>query len=1027
MAKSGADIDVTASILGYESGEQMVREMLAARSFEEEVDARTDKEMLLQYDEFNNPANRELAMEEALHSEARARFIAVEQNFLTGSGKPVQVLLMAARFSAQRILDGRTVKSLRPDKYAQAEARAAREAENAIRPSKTKGAERKAGNPSEAVQAKQRQLLNNQLASEAVIARKDIDKFIKWAKVFGRSNEKLSKGGYDVNIVNMGRWLLARVGLLSEAMIEQTADYLEMLKKYNPDIFETHQPMLARFAKGPFEYKDLTLGEFRAMMETVKILWDRSKRDGEIVIDGKREETRHAVRALYEQIAGDIPADLPGEVSAISRGDRVKENVLGTKSVLTQLEHFFRNLDGDKQGYFLQKLFNPVVQSLDKYRIAAPKFTSKLVNLVRALSLNSSPIESLELNYTFTKGEAEVIGLLLQMGNSSNRERALIGGRGRANHSWATFDEDGQVDQTNWITFRNRLIARGRLRKEHFDFAQSVWDMMEEIKPLLQEAHNYLEGYNFKEIKAEPFTIEYPDGSQVTYAGGYVPAAADRDLAGLSRASVTQESLRDDFNQEVPRVNFGSVKERVDQYGDRPLDLDVRHIAQHIDKAMRYAYVQPRISDALKILNGSFVDENGVRQYLATGLNRIHKNFMKDVGLPWLDRAATQTLYKPGVSKAWDAIGKFVLNNTGIALMMANPVNGLQQYTGISNAAIYVKPGYLVGGLKRYMSEPREAVKFITERSDAMNDRLNNQMHRLRGDLEQALLDPSPLAQAQVWTSKKAYAIQAAVQNQVDIVTWLGAFDQAMTTRNESETAEQHERRSVVEADSAVRLSQGSMNPESVAKYQVGTPWYRAWTQFSQYLNTLLNQIAYSDHKVRSAILGFTIPTIISAAIAKVLYANWKSDDPDKDKWMLDGWVWDSLDVFVLSQVRGAVGMAPGVGSNLYDFVDSNLGNSQFNNGRTASSPVFSTLYNSASGLIDLIKDAALDNKDISGDEVRDAMTFVTVSTGLPLVALGRPASYLIDLLNDKVTPNNPVDALRGILTGRAATGTRNK
>lgn len=1025
LSKKGADIETTANFLGYESADLMVRDMVAARPIDEEVELRVEKEMLDQHGELTDPQRLEAAVEKALHNEARARFIAVEQRFLSGTGKPVRLMVAAARFAAQRILGGRTLRTLRPDRYAQAEARAAREAEQASRPKAGKEG-RKAGDPNEAAQAKQRQLLNNQLASEALKAREQVAKAREFFKRLQRSNEKLAKAGYDVNVVNIARWLLARTGLLPDYLVDRTVDYLEMLQRYDPQLFDEHKPVLARFAQGPFDYRDLTLDEFRALHDAVRTLWERAQLDRHIEIGNQKMMVEDAVRKLVAGVADKIPEHVAGEVKALTKQERAGRMLLGTKANLTRVEHLFRYLDHGEHGAFSQLLFDELRLALDKYRAQAVVFTKRLVEMVRALPLDKRPVDATkEFGYTFTS-DAELVGFLLHMGNRSNQEKALVAGR--PGHPWADIDVNGEVDISRWLALRDRLVQEGRLKPEHFRFAQQVWDMMEEIKPLLQEAHRYLEGYYFKEVEAQEFTVEFPDGHSETFRGGYVPAAADRDLMGTAEEPITPDSMQDDFRKEIPKVQFGNVKERIDNYRKRFLTFDVNMIAQHIDKAMRFAFVQPRIRDVLKILGGSFETEDGARVEMSAVLNRIHPNVVKDVLMPWLDRAATQTLYKPGGDPLWNAIGKFLRRNTGVAIMMLNPVNAAQQLTGITNSLVYVKRGYLMAGLRRYTSERGKLVEWILKRSDFMKDRIDNQVFSMRNDLDEMLLDPSSWSKLQAWTAKKAYALQAMVQNQVDIVTWIGAFDQTMAERKPGETAEQHERRAILEANSTVRLAQGSFNPEDVAKYEVGSPWQRAWTQFTGFFNNVLNTIGYSDHKVRAAVLAFSLPMVFSEAIAKVLWGQWDSDDPDQDEWVLDGWIWDSIDIVALSQLRGAAAFLPAVGPQVAAILEQAFSNRQFGD-KVAASPTIMSLYRGINGLINTIKATADGERDATGRNIRDTMTLINQLTGLPLAPLARPVSYLTDWSRGKIDPSlstiPALDVLRGLTTGRASTGTK--
>jgi hypothetical protein len=1018
VAKSGMDIDVAAQIFGYSSGDALISDLLTAPPLEEAVQARADKEMLEQFGELTDPQKMEAAIEKALHNEARARFIAVEHRFLSRSKQPARLSILAARLTARTVLGGRSIRSLRPDRYAQAEAAAARDAEAASRPAKG----RKTGDPSKAVDAKYRQLLNNQMVVAAIDARAQIEKNKKFFKKLNRSNQKLVKNGYDINIVNAARWLVARIGLLSDTMVDRTVDYLEMLQRYDPELFNELSPVLARFKDVEFDYRDLTLDEFMAISDAVRSLFGRARRSQQHLVGNRRMMARESARKLYETIKDQVPDSVAGTTRALTDRQKVGRLLLGSKASLTRMEHLIRALDGGERGQWGELFYDEVRLSLDKYRKVARMFTTKLVDMVRGLELNQTDIDATaEFGYTF-KGDAELLGFLLHTGNQSNLEKVLIGGR--PDSPWATFDIDGKVDQSKWLKLRARLIESGRLKKEHFRFVQKVWDMMEEMKPILQDAHFELENYYFKEVPAQEFTIEYPDGSKETYRGGYVPAAADKELMQTSQDYISPEAMDREFRAEIPKVDFGSVKERNDNYRGRPLLLDVRMIAQHIDKGIRYAYVQPRIRDVLKVLNVQFDAGDGKMMKLSEAMNRIHPNLVNDVILPWLDRAASQSLYKPGGDSLWNEIGKFLRRNTGIAVMMLNPVNAMQQLTGISNSFLYVKPAYLVAALQKYRSDRKGVIADIVKLSDFMDDRLSNQVGEMRSELDEMVLNPSNWSRAQAWTTRKAYALQAMVQNQVDIVTWVGAYDQAMATRKDGETVEQQQRRAVLEANSAVRLSQGSFNPEDVARYEVGSPWQRTWTQFTGYFNNVLNTITYSNDKKKAVALTMLIPMVISEAIAKVLWGQWNADDPDQEDWMLDGWVWDGIDIFILSQVRGAAAMIPAVGPAVLGVVESAASDRGYGD-KVVSSPAMVSLFRGISSLSSLAKAAADQDREISGRYIRDVLTLITQLTGLPIGPISRPVGYAVDWASGAVEPRHAGDVVRGLITGRASTGTK--
>ena len=66
------------------------------RPIKEVVMERTDQRMLNEFSNLTDPRRQELQVQEAIHNEARARFISVELRFLSKSMQPVmyQVLLL---------------------------------------------------------------------------------------------------------------------------------------------------------------------------------------------------------------------------------------------------------------------------------------------------------------------------------------------------------------------------------------------------------------------------------------------------------------------------------------------------------------------------------------------------------------------------------------------------------------------------------------------------------------------------------------------------------------------------------------------------------------------------------------------------------------------------------------------------------------------------------------------------------------------------------------------------------------------
>ena len=170
LGKKGLDAKVFADMFGFKSGPAMIEALLQIRPIQDVVKERTDKRMLEEHSDLVDDKQLELQVQEAIHNEARARFIAVELGFLTKAMQPVRYQVAAAKQVAKDILADMKLSEIRPSVFTRAEANALKEAEKAMK-------RKDDDSIRDAVQAKRSQLLNNQLAKEAIEIQKQYKKF----------------------------------------------------------------------------------------------------------------------------------------------------------------------------------------------------------------------------------------------------------------------------------------------------------------------------------------------------------------------------------------------------------------------------------------------------------------------------------------------------------------------------------------------------------------------------------------------------------------------------------------------------------------------------------------------------------------------------------------------------------------------------------------------------------------------------------------------------------------------------------
>jgi hypothetical protein len=104
-------------------------------------------------------------------------------------------------------------------------------------------------------------------------------------------------------------------------------------------------------------------------------------------------------------------------------------------------------------------------------------------------------------------------------------------------------------------------------------------------------------------------------------------------------------------------------------------------------------------------------------------------------------------------------------------------------------------------------------------------------------------------------------------------------------------------------------------------------------------------------------------------------------------------------------------------GSAAYTAVTSALNDKPYDD-RITSSPSITSLEASTVGVVKAAINIADDDKELTGRNVRDVLTLVTNVTGIPVSVLGRPISYQVDVESGKVEPTDPIDYMRGLITG---------
>lgn len=974
------------------------------------LDAAVQAEMDKRYP--NKLLDLEEAAIEAVNNTYRTKKLRLEAKFIAeqagGLDKKLTAKLIErmpndkiVKEEAARQIRNKKITEIKPYIYERAERAASKEAARAF---KKKDFE-------SAFEAKRKELLNHELYKQAFAAQKNIEKKVKDYKKFNKADAKLSERR-DVDYINAARSVLAEFGLGRSDKSPQ--EYLSGLRKYDPQRYSSLLNIVSKATEGSEYYKDTTYKKFEQMTNVVDALWNLSRSEEMMTVQGEKVELSKAAGELIIQgnAAYKTRENKEQYSSTKAKHGKFATNILRSKAALTRIEHWVDFLDrGNINGPFRKYLWNPIYQSQVEFDLKKDIVLDKYRSLIKEYQKNlkdSGPIAATK-DELVTEGKPfefenkfELIMAILHTGNKSNLSKLLRG------YEWGA-ETNGVLDTSNWDNFIDRMIKEEVLVKEDFDFAQEVWDLMDSFKADTQKTHKELHGYYFEEISAQEFTNKFG-----TYRGGYIPAKVDVKNVVDSRLLEEIDTFeKNNVTLAFPTTSEGATMSRNEAFAKR-LSLDMNLLGTHIDWALRYTYLQPAVKDVSRLLN---------TPEMQAEINRIDPD-MKEALKEWLTRTAQQSTVTPQAGQYAKSIANtasFLRSSGAMTTMFLNVPNTLQQLTGMIVAMNKVKPRFIRGAIVDYIKasgKTNELTKEVVERSEYMQTRLSSNVFEIQGEINDLLATPSKYESVVNWAKKHTYVLQGITQGVVDVTVWKGAYEQYIAEGKSEPEA-------IAFADSAVRLTQGSNKAIDISGAEVGSPLYKVFVQFAGYFNMLLNLNGYEAMKVLEDtgakkgggrlfaiyMTSFMIPAFLSDMIMAAMSG--RGIDEDDDEEYLD----DLLFMFGMSQFKTTVATAPVVGQAA-NAAANRLFTDNIYDDRLNMSLAVSTadkLISVPKNIYDLIQ-----KENVSaGKATKDTLELIGLLTHTPLGPLAKPIKYSLDVSEGNTTPDGVLDFGRGLITGK--------
>ena len=999
VSKKGQPANILASLLGYTSGREMAEDMANNPNLEAAAEMNARAEMAKRYPDRLIESELKKYAEEIVNSDMKAKLLRTELEMLINGDFTVfkDVLKVAVkrlptnkeiRRQADGVINSKQIGTIKPYIYKNGEKKASKLAAEAFAK----------GDINALFEAKKKELLNFELYRSSVAALENMEKFKKRFKKINGDDEKLGKSR-AINYIYAARAIMSKYEL--SKLDDKAVPAMEQLKQYDRMAYEGILALTNSINVPAKPQEQLTYLELTNVYDTVDSLWDMAKASREIEIDGKKFDKNLALSELIFQIGENTKKEfLPGYSKAATSWEKTKVDLLGFKSTLRRVEHWVTAMDkGEFAGVFRKYIWNPISEAASAYRVDKAMYMKRFSELTEKITkgMTFESINSPELGYEF-KDKAEILGMLTHIGNDSNKRKLLLG------REWATENLDKSLNMTKFNSFMDRMYREGVITKNDMDYIQAVWDLYEELKPGAQKAHKQLYGYYFDEITANEFTTPFG-----VYRGGYVPAMADSFMVEDKQIREEQSGFEMEGNSfNYPTTGKGATMTRVEY--NRPLILDIRQFTQHMDWALRFAHIQPKILEVSGlVMSRAFRD----------AMYAMDPTIASELLVPWLQRAAQQKVETPAHGRGWKGMAKVaraLRTNAGMQAMVFNLTNALQQFTGFSITAVKVKPRYIRNALLDYVKNSKQMSHDISEKSAFMHERHSLTYFESKDRVNEIILNASKFQEIKDWTREHGYFLQSAFQGVVDTVSWKAAYD-------ESVEAGLNEKESIRRADSVVRETQGSFNAEDISEFEAGSAFRRLFTMFYSYFNMQSNLLGtefsniYNEMGVRKGAgrmlyvytMGFMIPAVMSGLIFKAMSGKFDEDD---DEEYLD----DFMGEFFGSQVRTAAAMVPFVGPAV--MAGLNTFNDKQYDDRISASPAIQMIESAVRAPYSVYK--AIADEGNQNRATRDLLTLLGMTTGVPFLPVAKPIVYLNDVNNGDADPTGPVDFTRGLITGKS-------
>lgn len=874
----GMDPDTAATLMGFESGDQLIKALTGLESRKAFITRLAEGEVEHDFpNTLKNPAElRKAAIEALAESPNAERTLAIELRAIQAKEREFRPVAKAkdqeARQKAQDARGAARAAAELPNMpaYQEAARRMVQDMQaTKLSPFKYLQAQRKASSDvmrawgkqdySAASEAKRTEIMNHYLYIESMKARDQIERRMVQQKKLDspKVQEKIGKAGgtFLEQIIA----LRARFGF-SDQQLENMGTRTETLAQWvaNNEFAEIDDRLTDESWSKP--YGEMTVEELNMVFDALSNIKTLAYKESQFISQGKSmafEQAGLDIVASIDKFNKRTPVPLSG--TKLTRKQEIIHKLKGFDATMIKMEALINWIDDGKvDGPAHRHLWNPIAEAQTmRYdmTVAIAKPLQEAFNRMPKKMRENLDETFMVDGFDQPLSRRQVISMLLNAGNEVNYNKLLKG------YNWT----NAQVQE-----------AFGHLTVEETQFVQGLWDTIERMWPEMVALEKRFTGVEPKKQEIRPITI-YNENGGVTaeLRGGYWPLKYDPQ--GDTDVAAKQNNAERMLNGSParPGTSRSAVKERTQFTGQLLLNFEYILTAHINDVIMDLSH-----REALHV-----VDKLTRRPEVKKAIQEAFGPEYYQQIVPWLKTIAgdNSSAAAMGIS-VWTSWAMKLRSNSVAAVLGFKFTSTIVQFADIARV---IGPGdYRVSvprftaAFLQFMGSPKETTAMVRELSGEMRHRSENLDRDIRETLnrmtgQQSLKDR--------W-NRAAFKGLALMDSLVSVPAWLGAYQQAMAEHGDSDKA-------VLEADRVVRMKLMSGNPKDLAGVQRDNEMMKLITMFLGDASANYNMMRNAGHKakgLRGFVTQFTPAAMLvmaGALIGDFLKGQWPEESDNPEEW----------------------------------------------------------------------------------------------------------------------------------------------